>query len=154
MEATTNPLLQPQLIEAQKRKAALYCRLANEPPLLESQGSKVAIYCRVASTHHSDAGAIDIQLVKLRDFAVQQGFGKCREYLDNGYSGNNLNRPAFSKMEADINSGKVDTVIVRCIDRIARDMFLRVMEVLTQAYTHVMPKEKVNAVDKINFLFG
>ena len=124
MGVTTNPLLQPQLIEPQNRKVAVYCRVANEHQLVESQDSKVAIYCRVASTHPSDAGAIDIQLDKLRDFAIQQGFGRCKEYLDNGYSGNNLNRPAFSKMEADINSGKIDTVIVRCIDRIARNMFL------------------------------
>ena len=104
MGATTNPLLQPQLTEPQKRKAA--------------------IYCRVASTNQLDAGEIDIQLAKLRDFAKQQGFSNYNEYLDNGYRGNNLNRPSFSKMKTDIDLGEIDTVIVSCISRIARDVFL------------------------------
>ena len=85
---------------------------------------KTAIYCRVASTHPNDVGVIDIQLNKLRDFAAQQGFKECAEYLDNGYSRSNLNRPAFVQMEADIGRSKIDTIIVSCINRIARDYFL------------------------------
>jgi len=46
------------------------------------------------------------------------------EYSDDGYSGNNLDRPAFLQMEADIGLGKIDTVIVSRTDRIVRDMFL------------------------------
>ena len=90
----------------------------------EPSTSKAAIYCRVASRHPSDAETTYIQLEKLRNFATKQGFKECMEYMDNGYSGSNLNRPAFAQMEADINSGKIDTVIVSCINRIARDVFL------------------------------
>jgi DNA invertase Pin-like site-specific DNA recombinase len=90
---------------------------------MQSNG-KTAIYCRVASIHPNDVGTIDLQLNKLRDFAAQQGFEGCVEYLDNGYSGNNLCRPAFAQMEADINLGKIDTIIVSCISRIARDYSL------------------------------
>jgi predicted site-specific integrase-resolvase len=116
-------------IKPQKgQKVARYIRFANTPSDMETstkpQKVKAAIYCRVASTHSSDAGTINVQRDRLREFAKQQGFGACLEYLDNGYSGNNLNRPAFSKMEADIYAGKIDTVIVRCTDRIARDVFL------------------------------
>ena len=92
---------------------------------IKPQERKAAIYCRVASSHPNDAGVIGVQLDRLRSFAKQHGYNVCMEYLDDGYSGNNLNRPAFIQMEADINSGKVDTVIVRCIDRIARDMLIR-----------------------------
>jgi len=46
------------------------------------------------------------------------------EYLDNGYSANFLNSPAFSKMQADIEKGQIHTVIVSCINRIARNAFL------------------------------
>jgi len=92
---------------------------------IKLQERKAAIYCRVASSQPNDAGAIGIQLDKLRSFAKEHGYNVFMEYLDDGYSGNNLNRPAFTQMEADINSGKIDTVIVRCIDRIARDMLIR-----------------------------
>ena len=86
--------------------------------------NKAALYCRVASPSPEDARSIEIQRDTLRSFAERQGFAEYTEYLDNGYNGNNLDRPAFMQMEADIQAGKVDTVIVRSIDRIARDMFL------------------------------
>ena len=105
--------------------------VTNQPPLqqlpllpTESQKGKVAVYCRVASTHQLDNKEIYVQLHKLREYVKQQGFVNCTEYLDNGYSGNNLNRPAFSKMQSDIEQGEIDTVIVSCINRIARDVFL------------------------------
>ena len=77
-----------------------------------------------APTNPDDARTVNVQLDKLRAFAARQGFGDCTEYLDDGYSGNNLNRPAFTQMEEDIALGKIDTIIVSCINRIARDYFL------------------------------
>ena len=85
---------------------------------------KTAIYCRVAGTRLSGFGEIAAQRDKLRSFAAQQGLEVCMEYSDDGYSGNNLDRPAFLQMEADIGLGKIDTVIVSRTDRIVRDMFL------------------------------
>jgi DNA invertase Pin-like site-specific DNA recombinase len=43
------------------------------------------------------------------------------EYQDMGYSGNDLNRPAFIQMNTAIGLGEIDTVVIRSIDRIARD---------------------------------
>ena len=86
---------------------------------------KVAVYCRVASADQVDAHAIESQRESLNVFAKKQGFQVAAEYLDNGYSGNSLDRPGFSQMEAYIAEGKIDTIILRCIDRIARDHMLR-----------------------------
>jgi DNA invertase Pin-like site-specific DNA recombinase len=88
------------------------------------QKPKAALYSRVASSGTEDDRVIDIQCERLCRFAEQQGFAEYIIYRDNGFSGNNFNRPAFVQMEADIQSGKVDTVIVRSIDRIALDIFL------------------------------
>jgi len=105
------------------QKTALYTRFANTPhDTLEK--SKTAIYCRTASTHPNDFMAIWVQRDKLRAFAHEQGLPVIKEYTDDGFSGNNLNRPAFIEMEADIAAGKIDTIIVSCINRIARDVFL------------------------------
>ena len=90
----------------------------------ETKTGKTAIYCRTASTHPNDFGTIWIQRDKVRAFAFEQGYCICEVYSDDGYSGNNLNRPAFAKMEADIEAGKIDTIIVSCASRIARDTFL------------------------------
>jgi len=102
-------------------KAVAYFRMANEEPAT----SKTVIYCRTASIHPNNCLEIFRQRDKLRQFAYEQGYSICEEYLDNGYSGNNLNRPAFAKMEADMTTGKIDTIIVSCVDRIARDYFIR-----------------------------
>ena len=115
--------------EAPKCVAAIYCRVNHSDKLgdgkpTKPQPSKTALYCRVASRHPNDAGAMQNQLEKLRDFAKQQGYNICMEFSDNGYSGNNLIRPAFAEMEAAINRGEVDAIIIRGYDRIARNYLL------------------------------
>ena len=42
-------------------------------------------------------------------------------YQDDGYTGTNFDRPAFRKMEADLESGKVNCVLVKDLSRFGRD---------------------------------
>jgi len=110
------------------QKAAIYMRFANQPPAFDDvavpKSSKAAIYCRTASTHPDDFLAIGLQRDRVRAFAFRVGYSICEEYWDDGYSGNDLNRPSLTKMKEDIKAGKIDTIIVSCINRIARDYFL------------------------------
>ena len=80
-----------------------------------------AVYCRVA---HDDDTVLESQERLLRRFAEEMGIGKCTFYADNGYSGINLNRPAFSEMNRDIQDGKIRAVIVKDHAKIARNTFL------------------------------
>jgi len=91
----------------------------------EPEKGKTAIYCRTASTHPSDFQEIRQQEDKVRTFAFEKGYEIFMIYSDNGFSGNNLDRPAFAEMEVDMAAGKIDTIIVSCVDRIARDHFIR-----------------------------
>lgn len=87
----------------------------------------VAIYCRVASRIQLDAGAIENQRSELLNFAKLHGYTVCSEYLDNGYSGLTLDRPALARLESDIKAGAINTVIIRSVDRVdrvARDLIL------------------------------
>lgn len=124
MKNTINQAIEPK----HGQKVAFYARFANLPPDLEMdtrlKPCRAAIYCRTASTHPNDFLTIGIQRDKVRDFALRQGYEVCAEYRDDGFVGNNLDRPAFIQMQADINSGKINTVIVYSINRIARDYFL------------------------------
>lgn len=84
----------------------------------------VAIYCRVASRSQLDAGVIENLRRELLNVAKLHGYTVCSEYLDNGYSGLTLDRPALARLESDIKAGAIDTVIIRSVDRVARDLIL------------------------------
>ena len=53
-------------------------------------------------------------------------------YDDGGYSGGNLERPAMKRLLADIESGRIDIVVIYKIDRLSRSLtdFVRLMDVL------------------------
>jgi site-specific DNA recombinase len=55
-------------------------------------------------------------------------------YDDGGFSGGTLERPALKRMRADIESGRVDVVVVYKIDRLSRSLmdFSRLVEVFDQ----------------------
>lgn len=58
--------------------------------------------------------------------------GQYRVYTDKGYSGKNIDRPAFKELIRDIESGKVRRVVVYRLDRISRSVldFANVVDVL------------------------
>ena len=55
-------------------------------------------------------------------------------YDDGGFTGGNTDRPALRRLLADIEAGKVDTVVVYKIDRVSRSLadFMRMMTVFEQ----------------------
>ncbi len=100
-----------------------------------------AIYCRVAhASDITDDSAIKTQRHALRAFAKREGLAVYKEYCDNGFGGNTLNRPSFAEMEADINAGKIDAIIVSNISRIARDI------ILCQDWINKMDKKGVKII--------
>ena len=57
----------------------------------------------------------------LESYAKQNGFTNLQWYTDDGYSGANFQRPGFQAMLADIEAGKVGTVIVKDMSRLGRN---------------------------------
>lgn len=43
------------------------------------------------------------------------------EYVDDGYTGTNFNRPAFQKMIIDLKKGEIKTIVVKDLSRLGRD---------------------------------
>ena len=98
-----------------------------------------------------ESNSITNQKKYLEDYAVQHGFGNIQHFSDDGYSGTNLNRPAFNSLLTEIEVGRVGTVIVKDMSRFGRN-YLQV-----GFYTEMMfPKKNVrfiavnNGVDSAN----
>jgi DNA invertase Pin-like site-specific DNA recombinase len=87
---------------------------------MPANNKSVAIYIRVASR---DQLSLEGQRRQLCEYASANGYGNTQVYADNGYGGLDFDRPAFSKLEADLRAGSVCAVIVRDISRISRDVF-------------------------------
>lgn len=68
-----------------------------------------------------DSNSITNQKRYLTDYAEQRGFINCVHYTDDGWSGGNFERPAWKQLVADIEAGKVGTVIVKDMSRVGRD---------------------------------
>ncbi len=53
-------------------------------------------------------------------------------YDDGGYTGGNMERPAFKRLMADVEAGRIDCIVVYKVDRLSRSLldFTRIMEAL------------------------
>ena len=56
---------------------------------------------------------ISFQKLMLKEFAEKNGMFQYEYYVDDGYTGRNFNRPAFQRMIADIEAGKIGCVITK-----------------------------------------
>jgi DNA invertase Pin-like site-specific DNA recombinase len=79
----------------------------------------IAAYVRV-STFDQQKG-LKSQERALRDYIANHGLRNVRWYRDNG-SGASTDRPAFNRMQPDIFSGKVGTVLCWKLDRLSRSL--------------------------------
>ncbi len=68
-----------------------------------------------------DSNSIVNQKRYLESFCKQQGFYNYVHYTDDGWSGGNFERPDWKRLVADIEAGRVATVIVKDMSRIGRD---------------------------------
>jgi DNA invertase Pin-like site-specific DNA recombinase len=76
----------------------------------------IGIYAR-QSMDKKDSISIESQI----DFCKREFAGEeFKTYVDKGYSGGNINRPAFESLLADIKAGSIRRVIVYKLDRISR----------------------------------
>lgn len=81
----------------------------------------VAIYVRVSSQEQAIEGhSIEEQIARLTNYCLAKGFTIYKQYIDPGYSGSNINRPAIQKLITDVQNKKVNTVLVYKLDRLSR----------------------------------
>ncbi|MGZ6638343.1 MAG: recombinase family protein [Solirubrobacteraceae bacterium] len=81
---------------------------------------RVAIYARVSTERQEERGTIGSQLELLRAAARDGGDDVVAEFVDDGYSGSRLDRPALDRLRDAAEAGALDTVLCLCPDRLAR----------------------------------
>lgn len=81
---------------------------------------KIAIYGRVSSERQEKQETIKSQLEALREFAKAQKHTVYEEYIDEGYSGELLDRPALDRLRDDAKKKLFETVLVHSPDRLSR----------------------------------
>jgi len=93
---------------------------------LIEQEFNVGIYIRLSQEdkdkkYESDSESVINQKELLKSYVKNNNFNLSGEYVDDGYSGTNFDRPGFQKMLEDIKKKKINCVIVKDLSRFGRD---------------------------------
>lgn len=102
-----------------------------------------ALYMRLSKDDDRvlESASISTQRKMLQSYAREQGFEVYGEYVDDGYSGTNFNRPAWERLIKDIEERHVNLVITKDLSRLGRDY------IMTGQFTELyFPSKKVRFV--------
>lgn len=105
----------------------------------------VALYIRsdIRSDNKMEKKCIKEQRKILMDFVRKNNYEIYDEYVDEGYSGTNFNRPNFKRMIKDIKSGKVNMVISKDLNKLGRN-YLETYEYLENGVRYISILDKVD----------
>lgn len=89
----------------------------------KSTNYNAALYMRLSKDDDgsTESASISTQRKMLLSYAKENGFHVYDEYVDDGFSGTNFERPAFKRMIQDIENKKVNLVITKDLSRLGRD---------------------------------
>lgn len=80
-----------------------------------------AIYVRVSTSEQVKEGySIEEQIDRLKSYCKALKWSETKLYIDAGYSGGNMNRPALMELLRDVRGNKIKRVVVYKLDRLSR----------------------------------
>lgn len=87
------------------------------------QPYNTALYMRLSRDDESfgDSVSIETQRTILRRFASENNLHVVDEYIDDGWSGTNFDRPNFQRMMADVEARKVNCIASKDLSRFGRE---------------------------------
>ena len=88
--------------------------------------NKVGIYIRLSKEElDKDKILVSESIINQRKliykYAQDEGLDIKEEYVDDGYSGTNFDRPSFNRMINDIKKGNINVIITKDLSRLGRD---------------------------------
>ena len=91
----------------------------------------IAVYIRLSSEDNdvdgsikAESNSVSAQRMLINEFIKKQDeFTNCPvvEYVDDGYSGTNFNRPGFQRMMEDAKTGRIKSIVIKDFSRFGRD---------------------------------
>ena len=77
--------------------------------------TKAALYMRLSKDDEQfgDSISIETQRSILSHFVKEHGFSVFDEYVDDGWTGTNFDRPNFKRMMDDMESGKINCIVTK-----------------------------------------
>ena len=81
---------------------------------------RVGLYPRVSGHEQEDNYSIPDQIDRMKKYCESRDWMVYKIYTDSGYSGSNMDRPGLQDMIRDVESGKLDMVLVYKLDRLSR----------------------------------
>lgn len=87
-----------------------YYRLSNEEAVAEGERK------------NGESGSIGNQRDIVGDYCKRNGYTLVGEFVDDGWSGGNYDRPGFKSMMKELEHGKANMVITKDLSRLGRDM--------------------------------
>ena len=87
------------------------------------QPYNTALYYRLSrdDENFGDSVSIETQRTILQQFARDNQFRVVDEYIDDGWSGTNFDRPAFQRMMDDVDAGRINCIITKDLSRFGRE---------------------------------
>ncbi|MEG0893208.1 MAG: recombinase family protein [Oscillospiraceae bacterium] len=81
------------------------------------------IYCRLSRDDENLSESLSIanQRQILTDYIKEKGWQFTGEYIDDGYTGTNFDRPDFKRMLNDIERGCINCVVTKDLSRLGRN---------------------------------
>ena len=90
--------------------------------MIENNSFKVGLYIRLSRDDGNiESDSIVSQRSLLNQYVKENNYIVVDEYVDDGFSGTNFDRPAFKEMMKDIKLGKINMIITKDMSRLGRD---------------------------------
>ena len=82
---------------------------------MKQRNDNAARYMRLSrdDENYGDSVSIETQRTILQQFAQENGFRVVDEYVDDGWSGTNFERPDFQRMMDDVEANRVNYIITK-----------------------------------------
>lgn len=106
--------------------------------------NKVGLYMRLSKDDERQGESLSIENQRniLTKYAQERGWTVIDEYVDDGYSGTNFDRPQVQRLLEDAKTGKIDTIIVKDLSRFGRN-YIFVGQYVEVYFTNGRAKSKI-----------